>query len=87
MFYSHRKARILGDRLGLSFTRFGRNRDLRRTQETRNRYSDRLFTADAKETIRQAALEAGADAFLIKPDDLEKVVSTVTSLIDARNKN
>jgi CheY-like chemotaxis protein len=44
-----------------------------------------FFTADARETIRQAAFEAGADAFLIKPDDLDKVVPTVTALIEARN--
>ena len=44
-----------------------------------------FFTADAREAIRQAALEAGADAFLIKPDDLEKVVPTVTALIKAGN--
>ena len=46
-----------------------------------------FFTADARETIRQAALDAGADAFLIKPDDLDKLVPAVIALIEAENKN
>lgn len=46
-----------------------------------------FFTADARETIRQAALEAGADALLVKPDDLMEVVLTVESLIKKKTRS
>ena len=41
------------------------------------------FTGDVTEISRQAGLAAGADAYLIKPDDLERVVPTVSQLITA----
>lgn len=43
-----------------------------------------FFTGEARERERQAALEAGADAYLIKPDDLKKLTHTVRELLGAR---
>ncbi len=44
-----------------------------------------FFTADARQQIRQDALAAGADAFLIKPDDLLDVVAVVAGLIESKS--
>lgn len=43
-----------------------------------------FFTADARETTQRDALAAGADAFLVKPDDLLDVVAIVTGLIETK---
>jgi DNA-binding response OmpR family regulator len=43
-----------------------------------------FFTADARQMIRSDALEAGADAFLVKPDDLMDVVAIVAGLIETK---
>ena len=42
-----------------------------------------IFTADVRDSSREAALEAGVDAYLIKPDDLENIISVVTKLVEA----
>ncbi|HEY8562238.1 MAG TPA: response regulator [Pyrinomonadaceae bacterium] len=46
-----------------------------------------FFTADARETIRREALDAGADAFLLKPDDLPDIVAIVAELINSKNRD
>ena len=43
-----------------------------------------FFTCEAREQERQEAMEAGADAYLIKPDDLRKLTETVKQLLAAR---
>lgn len=40
-----------------------------------------FFTGEAREAKKQVALEAGVQAYLIKPDDFERLEQTVTSLI------
>lgn len=40
-----------------------------------------FFTGEARESVRQEALGAGADAYLIKPDDLGKLTATVKRLL------
>lgn len=42
-----------------------------------------FFTGEALEKVRQEALRAGADAYLIKPDDLNKLTGTVKRLLSA----
>ena len=44
-----------------------------------------FFTCEAREPERQEAMEAGADAYLVKPDDLKKLTGTVTQLLGARH--
>jgi CheY-like chemotaxis protein len=43
-----------------------------------------FFTCEAHEQERQAAMEAGADAYLVKPDDLRQLTATVKQLLSAR---
>lgn len=43
-----------------------------------------FFTANAHDADRRTAMEAGGDAFLIKPNDLEKLTLTVKSLLASR---
>lgn len=43
-----------------------------------------FFTGEAREPHRRAAMEAGANAYLVKPDDLEKLTHTVQELLCAR---
>jgi DNA-binding response OmpR family regulator len=43
-----------------------------------------FFTGEAQESVRQEALRAGADAYLLKPDDLKALTGTVKRLLDAR---
>jgi two-component system alkaline phosphatase synthesis response regulator PhoP len=40
-----------------------------------------FFTGEAQESVRQEALHAGADAYLIKPDDLNNLTETVKRLL------
>jgi len=40
-----------------------------------------FFTGEARESVRQEALRAGADAYLIKPDDLNNLTGTVKRLL------
>jgi len=40
-----------------------------------------FYTGDIRGTSRQAVMEAGADKYLLKPDDLEILVPTVAGLI------
>ncbi|HLL72873.1 MAG TPA: response regulator [Pyrinomonadaceae bacterium] len=40
-----------------------------------------FFTGEARESVRQEALRAGADAYLIKPDDLKNLTGTVKRLL------
>jgi DNA-binding response OmpR family regulator len=40
-----------------------------------------FFTGEARERTRQEALRAGADAYLIKPDDLKILTGTVKRLL------
>jgi CheY-like chemotaxis protein len=41
-----------------------------------------FFSGDARNATRSLAIKAGADAYLVKPDDLEKIVPTVKDLIN-----
>jgi two-component system alkaline phosphatase synthesis response regulator PhoP len=43
-----------------------------------------FFTGEAQESVRQEALRAGADAYLIKPHDLKQLTGTVKRLLGAR---
>ena len=43
-----------------------------------------FFSAQAFRRDRELALEAGAAAYLIKPDDLFEIVSTVNSILSGR---
>lgn len=45
-----------------------------------------FFSADATQSSREAGLSAGADAYLIKPTNLDTVVSVVTALIEKYDK-
>lgn len=40
-----------------------------------------FYTGEARETKRAAALEAGAQAYLVKPDGFDKIRDTVIDLI------
>lgn len=40
-----------------------------------------FFTGEAQESVRQEALRAGADAYLIKPDDLKNLTGTAKRLL------
>lgn len=42
-----------------------------------------FFTGEAREPERRAAMEAGANAYLLKPDDLKKLTHTVRELLGA----
>ena len=44
-----------------------------------------FYSADARESTSEVAIEAGADAFLVKPNDLMKVLETVTNLVKVRS--
>lgn len=41
-----------------------------------------FFTAEAREANKQEAIKAGAQAYLIKPEDFERLEETVTGLIN-----
>lgn len=41
-----------------------------------------FFSGEVRQTEREKALIAGADAYLIKPDDFEKLVETTLNLIE-----
>src|SRR5215203_4739431 len=41
-----------------------------------------FFTADALPKVRAGAFEAGAQAYLVKPEDLSRVVQTVGQFIN-----
>lgn len=43
-----------------------------------------FFTCEARGPERQEAMEAGANAYLVKPDDLRKLTETVKQLLDTR---
>ena len=43
-----------------------------------------FFTADAREIIRRDALAAGADAFLVKPDNLPDIVAIIAGLTESK---
>lgn len=42
-----------------------------------------FFTANAQEADRRKAMDAGGDAFLIKPNDLDKLTPTVMRLLES----
>ena len=44
-----------------------------------------FFTCEARAPERQEAMEAGANAYLVKPDDLPKLTETVTQLLDVHD--
>ena len=46
-----------------------------------------FFSADATQSSREAGLKAGADAYLMKPTNLDTVVSVVTALIEKQDQN
>lgn len=46
-----------------------------------------FFTGEAQESVRQEALRAGADAYLIKPDDLKELTGTVKRLLSAHKRD
>jgi DNA-binding response OmpR family regulator len=41
-----------------------------------------FFTGEAQESVRQEALRAGADAYLLKPNHLKELAGTVARLLD-----
>lgn len=41
-----------------------------------------FFTGDAQETSRQKSISAGANAYLLKPNDLERIVPTVKHFVE-----
>lgn len=43
-----------------------------------------FFTGEAHHRERQEAMRAGADAYLVKPDDLDILTQTVKQLLDMR---
>jgi CheY-like chemotaxis protein len=45
-----------------------------------------VYTADSRPGTRELMLEAGVDAFLVKPDGLSRVVRVVTHLIESFNR-
>jgi two-component system phosphate regulon response regulator PhoB len=44
-----------------------------------------LFSADARPSEKEKAYTAGANSYLVKPNDFEKLTETVISLIENRN--
>ena len=44
-----------------------------------------FFTCEARAPERQQAMEAGANAYLVKPDDLKKLTETVKQLLGAQD--
>lgn len=42
-----------------------------------------FFTADAREASRQKGLQTGAQAYLVKPNDLENIVPTIARITAA----
>lgn len=56
----------------------------RRLRQTDTQTPIMFFTGEAQESVRQEALRAGADAYLIKPDDLKQLTGTVKRLLDAQ---
>jgi DNA-binding response OmpR family regulator len=57
----------------------------RRLRQTDSKTPIMFFTGEAQESVRQKALRAGADAYLIKPDDLKKLTGTVARLLGVHN--
>jgi CheY-like chemotaxis protein len=55
----------------------------RRLRQTDTETAIMFFTGEAQESVRQEALRAGADAYLIKPDDLQQLTGTVKRLLGA----
>lgn len=41
-----------------------------------------LFSADARQSEKEKALTAGANSYLVKPNDFEKLMETVITLIE-----
>ena len=46
-----------------------------------------FFSGEAHPQARQEAMEAGANAYLVKPDDLKKLTETVKGLLGSRHHN
>jgi CheY-like chemotaxis protein len=55
----------------------------RRLRQTDTQTPIMFFTGEAHESVREEALRAGADAYLIKPDDLKQLTGTVKRLLGA----
>lgn len=55
----------------------------RRLRQTDTQTPIMFFTGEAQERVREEALRAGADAYLIKPDDLKQLTGTVKRLLGA----
>lgn len=55
----------------------------RRLRQTDTETPIMFFTGEAQESVRQEALRAGANAYLIKPDDLKMLTVTVKRLLGA----
>jgi CheY-like chemotaxis protein len=53
----------------------------RRLRQTQAKTPIMFFTGEAQESVRQEALRAGADAYLIKPGDLKQLTGTVKRLL------
>lgn len=53
----------------------------RKLRQTDMKVPIMFFTGEAQERVRQEALRAGADAYLIKPDDLKILTGTVKRLL------
>lgn len=45
-----------------------------------------FYTASAYPKEKEAGLKAGANAYLIKPNDLEKIAQTITDLVSVSDK-
>ena len=46
-----------------------------------------LFSADARQSEKEKALTAGANSYLVKPNDFEKLTETVITLIEKTGKS
>ena len=55
----------------------------RRLRQTDTETPVMFFTGEAQESVRQEALRAGANDYLIKPDDLRELTGTVERLLGA----
>lgn len=64
---------------------FGNRSSVEVCDEIRSFHSDApiiFYTGEARESEKQKALEKCADAYLVKPNDLEILIETVTKLIE-----
>jgi len=58
----------------------------RRLRQTDAKTPIMFFTGEAQERVRQEALLAGANAYLVKPDDLQKLTGTAKRLLEVHQR-